>query len=224
MESNYEKQVYIARKLFLNYDQEGMIQKFSLACDTDWIYLDSLNTIYRVSRKNGEIGYRLKGGQDRWLSCLDYQAVMILYDVLCYSRPMPTLSGQWCPTHALQVTMSSPGTDTFTAKYAEMFSARAREVMEACRILGGVQPQIRAGADVCWEFPVFPFFPVQMRFWDGDDEFKPKIQLLWDKNALDFMHFETTYYVQGYLLERLAELLTLAEGKFSDLPEDAGYN
>lgn len=30
--------------------------------------------------------------------------------------------------------------------------------------------------------------------------------ILWDKKALDFMHFETLYYVIGLLLQRLAEL------------------
>ena len=32
---NYEKQVYIARELFLKYDQEKMIRKFALAHDAE---------------------------------------------------------------------------------------------------------------------------------------------------------------------------------------------
>ncbi|MBQ1206949.1 MAG: DUF3786 domain-containing protein, partial [Lachnospiraceae bacterium] len=94
---------------------------------------------------------------------------------------------------------------TFTGKYAALFSGRAEQLQMACQQIGGRQPAITAGADVCWEFDLFPFLPVQFRFWDGDDEFPPQIKLLWDKNTLDFMHFETTYYAQGLLLHRLRE-------------------
>ena len=141
-----------------------------------------------------------------YAECLDYQVVMTIYDVLCCSKDMPVLAHEWCPVYSLQITMSSPNADTFTGRYARLFSGNTDRLLTACKKLGGEQPVMRAGADVCWQFAVFPFFPVQMRFWDGDEEFAPKIQLLWDKKALDFMHFETIYYVQGHLMERLAEL------------------
>lgn len=54
---------------------------------------------------------------------------------------------------------------------------------------------------------MFSFFPVAFRFWEGDEEFSPVITLLWDKNSLDFMHFETLYYVMNHLLERLKEVI-----------------
>ena len=38
------------------------------------------------------------------------------------------------------------------------------------------------------------------------EEFAPKIMILWDRKALDFMHFETLYYVIGLLLQRLVRL------------------
>lgn len=222
MESNYEKQVYIARELFLKYDQEEIIRKYRLAHDEEWLYLRFLDRDYRISRGSGEISYRRSGsdpgGADEYLCertdhaenyeiCLDFSVVMSIYDVLCCSKAMPVLSHEWCPVAGLQVTMSSPGTDSFTDRYAKRFSGKADLLLRACKKIGGEQPQVRAGADVCWQFPLFPFLPVQMRFWDGDDEFEPKILLLWDKKTQDFIHFETTYYAQGYLLERLAELV-----------------
>ncbi|MBQ2382983.1 MAG: DUF3786 domain-containing protein [Oscillospiraceae bacterium] len=27
------------------------------------------------------------------------------------------------------------------------------------------------------------FFPVLLRFWEGDEEFPPKLQLMWDRNT-----------------------------------------
>lgn len=205
MESNYEKQVYIARELFLNYDQQEMIKKFQLKSDENYLYLNMLDRFYRISRTDGSI-FGTEDG-DSYRECLDYQVVMTIYDVLCYSGKLPTLAQEWCPLYSLQVTMSSPNDTTFTGKYAQAFSGKVPQLQEACRKIGGEMPKVRAGADVCWQFDFFDFFPIQMRFWDGDEEFAPKVQLLWDKNTLDFMHFETVYYAMGHLMERLTAVL-----------------
>lgn len=204
MISNYDKQVHFARNLFLTYDQETMIHKFRLQADKNWLYLNLLNRAYRVARDSGAVEYQSPAG---FTECCDYQVVMTIYDVLCCAKTMPILAHQWCPVHGLQVTMSSPSADTFTKRYAGLFAGKTEQLFNACEKIGGHQPEHRAGADVCWQFEVFPFLPVQMRFWDGDDEFEPKLQLLWDKNTLDFIRFETTYYVQGYLMERLAKMI-----------------
>lgn len=47
------------------------------------------------------------------------------------------------------------------------------------------------------------FFPVLLQFWEGDEEFSPRLLLLWDRNTTEFLRFETTFYLQGDLLERL---------------------
>ncbi len=31
---------------------------------------------------------------------------------------------------------------------------------------------------------------------------------MWDENTLDFLHYETTYYVVGHMLERLKALMS----------------
>lgn len=66
-----------------------------------------------------------------------------------------------------------------------------------------------AGADLTFEMPVFQDFSVLFQFWDGDEEFQPKILLLWDKVSLSYLHFETTYYLQGDLLETIARQMGL---------------
>lgn len=60
-----------------------------------------------------------------------------------------------------------------------------------------------AGADLSCRFQVVPFFPVLLQFWEGDEDFPLKVLLLWDRNTDKFLHFETTFYLQGDLLERL---------------------
>lgn len=46
MESNYEKQVYMARELFLNYGQEAMIRRFQLKYDEEYLYMKLLDQEY----------------------------------------------------------------------------------------------------------------------------------------------------------------------------------
>ena len=219
---NYDKQVLMAREIFLKYDWRAMAAKFQLKIDQEYVYLPCMDQMYRISGKTGSIGKKKEcwenagmvfpenetalgsaEAQGEYEECLDYNVVMTLYDVLCYSKEKPELANDWCPLNNLQVTMSSPDADTFTQKYAGHFSGKTVRLQEACRRIGGRKPQISAGADVCWEFDLFPFFPVQLRFWEKDEEFPPQIRLLWDKNSLKFMHFETLYYVMHLLLEHL---------------------
>lgn len=205
MESNYEKQAYHARERFLTYDADEMIQKFHLEHDSEFLHLDLLDLHCRISQKDGRILLQSQNGSLQETECLDYQIVMTIYDVLCRPGELPSLTQKWCPLHALQVTMSSPNDSTFTKSYAQQFSQKTQKLARICQQIGGVQPPLRAGADVWWQFDFFPFFPIQFRFWDGDDEFEPKIQLLWDQNTLAFMKFETVYYAMGCLMKRLAE-------------------
>jgi hypothetical protein len=48
---------------------------------------------------------------------------------------------------------------------------------------------------------------VLLQFWEGDEEFPPKLLILWDRNTDQFMHFETTFYLQGDLLDRLRRIM-----------------
>ena len=198
MSDNYEKQVIFSRGLFLKYDQQEMIEKFHLQADETYIYLILLGREYRIRRSDGAV--LTEEGE-----CLDFSTTFTIYDVLCCSVAHPILAHEWAVVGNLQMLSSSPGTDTFTGKYAELFSGKTELLWDACRQIGGRRPALSAGADVSWEFDLFPFLPVQFRFWDGDDEFPAQIKLLWDKNTLDFLHFETTYYAQGLLLNILRE-------------------
>ncbi len=198
---NYDLQVDIAKEIFLEYDQEQMIRKFQLKADRQYIYLSYLNTPCRISRSTGGVEECLG---NRWQACREYSTVMSIYDLLCYHKDetLPVLSGQWCTVGTFVVTGVTQ-TDTFTKKYAKCFDGRLDKLKEACKKLGGVQQPPVAGADLTCRFQVMPFFPVLLQFWEGDEEFPPKLLVLWDRNTNLFLHYETTFYLQGDLLERL---------------------
>ena len=203
--SNYDLQVDIGRKIFLEYDQERLIRKFSLQWDESWIYLTYMNIPCRIHRATGRIDEMAAA---QWIECRNFSTVMTIYDLLCYHKGdnAPGLFHQWCTVGTFVVT-GVTDTGTFTKKAAARFDGHLEELKAACDKLGGIQEKRMAGADITCCIPVTHFFPVLLQFWEGDDEFLPKLQLMWDRNAISFLHFETTFYLQGDLIERLIDLL-----------------
>ena len=198
---NYDLQVDIAKKIFLEYDQGQIIEKYGLDADENWIYLRYLGMPCRISRASGGIE-ECCGGV--WMECRSFSTVMTVYDLLCYHRGKfpPALLGQWCTVGNFVVT-GVTNTVGFAKKYAAKMDGKLERLRSACAEMGGTQLPTMAGADLTVRFAVTPFFPVLLQFWAGDEEFPPKLLLLWDRNADQFLHFETTFYLQGDLLERL---------------------
>ena len=198
---NYDLQVDIAKRIFLEHDQMLIIRKFRLEADAQWIYLTYLNTPCRINRENGGVE---EFTSNAWRECRDYSTVMTVYDLLCYHKGeiAPVLLEQWCAVGTFVVTGVTK-TEGFTGKYAKFFDGRLNELKAACEKLGDtIQPPM-AGADLICRIPVTDFFPVLLQFWQGDEEFPPKLLILWDRNTDKFLHFETTFYLQGNLLARL---------------------
>jgi len=203
--SNYDLQVDIGRQIFLQYDQDLLIRKFHLTADPEWIYLTYLNVPYRICRKSGRIE---ESSHPAWQECRSYNTVMTIYDLLCFHKgeTAPVLLHQWCSVGNFIVT-GIQDTGKFTHKYAAAFQDHIEELKEACQRLGGIPQPPMAGADVTYQIPVTSFFPILFQFWEGDEEFPPKLMILWDRNADRFLHFETTFYLQGDLLERISQII-----------------
>lgn len=198
---NYDRQVDIAKEIFLGYDQKTMIQKYQLDADEAYLFLTYLNTPCRIHRETGGIAQLCRG---IWKECRNFGTVMTIYDLLCYHKgeTPPALSHQWCTVGNFVVTGVTQ-TEGFTRKYAWCFDGRLEALKTAAQKLGGILQPCIAGADFSCRIPVTPYFPVLLQFWQGDEEFPPKLLILWDRNADKFLHFETTFYLQGDLLERL---------------------
>lgn len=201
--SNYDLQVDIGRKIFLEFDQELLIRKFHLEADPDYIYLTYLNTPCRICRGTGRID-ELRDGT--WQECREFGTVMTVYDLLCHHQGSvaPALYGTWCTVGTFVVT-GVTSTGGFTKKYAARFDRDPEALKQACLALGGRILPSMAGADLTFRFQVTPYFPVLMQFWHSDEEFPAQVVLLWDRNSMAFLHFETTFYLQGDLLGRLLQ-------------------
>lgn len=199
--SNYDHMLEQARQLFLRYDQAAMVEKFYLQQDETYLYLPFTGLRYRIHRANGLVQWLDKTGQAHDAG---FNEGMSLYDVLCYSKPDCHLSGQYAPINSVARSFHSSGLgESMFDRWAPIFARDSARLERACIALGGVK---EGKGDIAYRLALFPFLPVRLQLWLADDEFPASLQLLWDTNTLDFVHYETTYYIAGHLLTRLRDL------------------
>jgi len=191
--NNYELQAEAAKAVFLKWDQSKLTKRTGIEVDDDFIYVRFFQDKYSVNRKSGEVRNCDKDDAP------DYNAIMVIYDVLCNSKPSATLSRQWQTLEYLTPASNFGSLDRglFTPA-AEGFSGKVAELKNACISLGGFET---SKADAGFMFNVFAFLPMIFQFWEGDDEFAPRVSFLFDSSTLDYMCFESAWFVAGHLIE-----------------------
>lgn len=198
MRDNYAIMAEQARQLFLTYDQERLCRRLGLSCTGETIPIRFLDRMLHIRRRDGRV--LTETGADA-----DFSAVLSVYDLLCHSVDAPRLAGQFVPTTALHRIQGTHSVhENFYGREAAYFDARQAALRRACEAIGGVPA---APGDICYTLPVFDCFPCCLRFWAADEEFPASLQVLWDANATDLVHYETLFYMAGALLRRLTELM-----------------
>lgn len=199
--SNYDIMRDQAEVDFLNYDQEKIIAKFGLNFNDDHIYIKFISRLYQINRRSGKVQW-LDERKDQLIHA-GYNEVMTIFDVLCWSKEYCCLSGEYRQINDVPGAMKSatPGRDFF-ADYAETFAHKLCELSRACESLGGIQEQV---GDVAYRINLFDFLPVKFQYWDSDEEFPAVLKIMWDKNIISYMHYETTYFAVTHLLDRIKE-------------------
>ena len=135
----------------------------------------------------------------------DFNVSLSIYDVLCGSHPNRTLSGQFAPINSVASNYHTKdlGGSVF-GNCPAYFSEYPEKLEEALIALGGVK---EGKGDIAYRINTFPFLPIRVQFWEADEDFSASLQILWDTNTLQYLRYETTYYVAGHLLHRLRELM-----------------
>jgi len=146
--------------------------------------LTSFGTIFQITYPGGEITCR-----DREEDSPGIWWGLILLNYLSSSRPLP-LQGEWLSYRDL------PQGNIF-------FPALRRDVMEKLahflqihwtkiQQVGGCPgfQTISGRADLILAGWFAPRLPVQVLFWEGDEEVSPAVQILFDATAAEHMHIE----------------------------------
>lgn len=195
---NYAIQAEEARIRFLTYDQSAM----PVQMDADYLYLTFCGAPYRICRADGHI-FRLEG--DVWRGADSHGEVLTIFDYLCDAKPGRASTGVF-------VSMASLGGHVHTGLAASSgalergIDADPAAFRRVCLAWGGVE---KPGGDLCFALELLPGLPVCLRFWHGDEEFPPMLDLLWDKNALLFLRYETTWFAAGVLRRQIAHAMGL---------------
>lgn len=218
--SNYEIMKRQMQKKFLEYDQEQMIEKFHLCHDSEHIYIAFLGRLYQIQRSSGKIFWsddrtflhdskvtEHAAADDKKTHEADYNEAMTIYDVLCNSKEHCIPAGEFLLMQSLVSVHGSSGNSgtNFFQKSERFFDHKDQALSQACEKLNGIK--IPGKGDVSYQIPLFDFLPIQLQFWNSDEEFPPVLQLFWDKHILDYMHYETAWFAASHLVTRLQEEL-----------------
>ena len=191
--NNYALQVERARELFCAWDPAAMAARLGLEMSDTEIPVKFLGEVFRVRRADGRV--LAPGGENA-----SFNAAMTIYDALARDNA-PQLSGDFVPTAALHRIQGTHAVhEDLNAPAAQRFAGRADALEAALRSRGGRR---WGPGDVSYILDVFDFFPVCVRFYDADEEFPASLQFLWDANALEFLFYETLWYVMGEIIEAL---------------------
>ena len=195
---NYRLQVEGAKKYFLRYDQEKLIGKLKLRFDDDYLYTEMLCKPYRIHRRTGTVE-RL---EETWVETNHHGEVMTLLDLVCDSREDRFVTGRWQNMtnfgRVFHRGLMEDQADPFAQYIQDYLPAFCR----ACEILGGTPGP---GGDISYALPVFDGMKIAIQFWEGDEEFPPRVRWLWEENALMYLKYETMWFFLGLLRSRIRE-------------------
>lgn len=198
--SNYEKMKDCVADVFLKYNQEEIIQTFSLEHDENYIYIQFIGRKYRIERLTGVICWSEDFFQTEEKA--GYNETMTIYDVLCCSKRNCHPANEWVNISSLSTIQS--GTlkerNDFFQNVGEYFDGKIKALSYACEVLHG--ERVEKG-DVAYKLNLFPFLSIILRFWESDEDFPATMQILVDKNILDYMHYETLMFAITHMIERI---------------------
>lgn len=193
---NYRLQVEAAKKYFLRYDQQQLIKKLDLQQDEHYLYTRMLSKDYRIHRQSGNVE-RL---EDTWQETNDHSQVMTLFDLVCDSRPDRWPARRWQNMTNFGRVFHRSLMETQSDPFAQSIQDNPAGFRRACENLGGTPGP---GGDISYALPFFDTLTVAIQFWEGDDEFPPRVRWLWDENALMYLKYETMWFALGLLRSTL---------------------
>ena len=193
---NYEISRDRAQEYFLGFDQDAIIRAWDLEHDETNLYVSFFGRDYAVSRKEGTVTRRWSG------EAAGFGEVLSIFDLLCHEGTNKTVSGQYAPVNSLKGRPPmGVGTDFHTG-IAARFDQDVEAFCQACLALGGNPVNM---GDLGFRFPVFGELSVILKVYRADEDFPASLTLLWDENMLQFVFYETVFYMAGYLLGAIRE-------------------
>jgi hypothetical protein len=163
------------------------------------VELPFLGTPYVIQGPEGEVGYKKKGGKEPDL----WEKIIVLH--YFNTADGSALAQKWISVKEI------PDSRLYLPNFEKRaeapllgrFGNSPEEIRDPARALGGRQADV---GDVSVTVPVFPRVPITLLFWKGDEEFPPRIQILFDQTIVRYLPTEDIILASQMLAFRLIGL------------------
>ena len=135
-----------------------------------------------------------------------FNEAMTIYDLLGYAQPTCHASGTMINMKSLHTKIAATAprpSSIYAAQEARLAALEAQKsgiLAQAAQALSGA-PLDKADASA--QFTVMNDLTMQIQLWLPDEDFPASLQFFWDENVLQYMHYETVWYANGFILEEL---------------------
>ena len=135
-----------------------------------------------------------------------FNEAMTIYDLLGYAQPACHASKTMINMKSLHTKIAATAprpSSIYAAQEARLAALEAQKsgiLAHAAQAIGGA-PLDKADASA--QFTVINDLTMQIQLWLPDEDFPASLQFFWDENVLQYMHYETVWYANGFILEEL---------------------
>ena len=187
-----------ARRRFTGYDMECLISKAGVTDLGALIETRFFDRKVLISKATGEITVEGRNA--------NFGETLSVFDWLCDAKADACASGAYCPvSHLSRVYVSGSGLSMTGDSVADQIQKDPERFRAICEKMGGKAVPL---GDMGYEIPIFSNLSMCLKFYFADEEFPATLNYLWDKNTLDFVRYETVYYIAGCLRSRLMKGMT----------------
>ena len=126
-----------------------------------------------------------------------------IFDLLCHEGQEKWAAGRYAPVNSLKGAPKAGGVETnFHSAFAKRIDEDPQGFCSACKALGAQRVNM---GDIGFRFPIFQELDVILKFYHSDEDFPAGLTFLWDENMLQFIHYETVFYIAGFLAHIILE-------------------
>ena len=203
-ESNYEIVFGKFKEQFLQSPQEQIADKIGARIDETYIYLPFFGETSRINRRTGEI----TGNEGRKIPVTERLTIM---HHLHYCQKFAKEGTKMIPFREVKeaAVFEKAYEKAALEPLKKYFGGRPGKLLEARKKMGGKEERY---GDVSVRIQAFPKIGLVYIFWDGDEEFPPSANILFDNTISQWTHPESIPTLAQIGTEKLIQT---ADGKAS---------
>jgi hypothetical protein len=207
MQKGYEKTYDWVVKLLQDCDFEDSARRLKLrAVSPDEVSVEFVGRTYLVNRQ----GISLTEERIPWTvdhEGFDYNLKSALgYYVLSKANLDPLEDYCVITSFSGGVFREGDEGDIYNNPLGEVYGADYGKFREVAELLGMKEEESRPNLKYTWRHRILSRIPIKIVYYEGDDEYPTKLQLLYDKTAILFFNFETLSVVNGCFISALAAI------------------